>query len=443
MIAERDPYARLEACFALIEQHNPALRAVITVMASQARDAVAASAKSGGALAGTIVSLKDNIDTAGTRTTRGSGFFTGRVPNADATVVTRLRAAGAIISAKDNMHEFAFGGTSQNPHHGACRNPWNTDAIPGGSSGGSGSAVAAGFSEISLGTDTGGSIRIPAALNGVTGLRPTVGRVSNHGCMPTAARFDTIGPLARSARLVADAYEVIAGYDPRDPYSVDRPVEGWRSLHAAGLAGLRIGVPNALIDAEATPEVAALVRKAVDVLQALGAARSDVAFGDIGEVCTSFMTLVQADAAMVHRERIASEPEKFGADVLSRMRLGAAIPVVNYAAALERQQLWRHQLAGVFRNVDLLAMPTVGFGAPLASEAPDMTALTHRLTRLTAPWPYAELPCLSLPCGLTEKGLPIGLQLIGPMWSEAMLLATAIAFQDVTDHHEALPPLLR
>ncbi|WP_174247422.1 amidase, partial [Acidisphaera sp. L21] len=219
-----DAGARLDACLARIQQHNPTLRAVITVMEPQAREAVVATSKSGGALAGTIVSLKDNIDTAGTRTTRGSGFFTDRVPNADATVVSRLRASGAILSAKDNMHEFAFGGTSQNPHHGACRNPWNTDAIPGGSSGGSGSAVAAGFSEISLGTDTGGSIRIPAALNGVTGLRPTVGRVSNHGCMPTAARFDTIGPLARSARLVADAYEVIAGYDPRDPYSVDRPV---------------------------------------------------------------------------------------------------------------------------------------------------------------------------------------------------------------------------
>ncbi|WP_254070714.1 amidase family protein, partial [Acidisphaera sp. L21] len=178
-------------------------------------------------------------------------------------------------------------------------------------------------------------------------------------------------------------------------------------------------------------------------LQRLGAKRSVIELPDLNEICASFMTLVQADAAMVHRDRLEAEPEKFGADILGRLRMGAAFPVVNYAAALERQQLWRHQVGEIFRGVDLLAMPTVGFGAPLASEAPDMIALTHRLTRLTSPWPYAELPCLSLPCGLTQDGLPVGLQLVGPMWSEALLLAAAVAFQDATDHHEAVPPLLR
>jgi aspartyl-tRNA(Asn)/glutamyl-tRNA(Gln) amidotransferase subunit A len=211
--------ARLDQCLAAISRYNPQIRAVITVLEAAAREAL--DNAPAGPLGGRVVSLKDNIDTAGTRTTRGSAFFADRVPNADATVVERLRRAGAVIVAKDNLHEFAFGGTSQNPHHGFCRNPWNTAAIPGGSSGGGGAAVAAGCSEIALGTDTGGSIRIPAALNGVTGLRPTVGRVSNHGCMPTGARFDTIGPLARRAIDVADAYEVIAGYDPQDPYSED------------------------------------------------------------------------------------------------------------------------------------------------------------------------------------------------------------------------------
>jgi aspartyl-tRNA(Asn)/glutamyl-tRNA(Gln) amidotransferase subunit A len=431
---------RLDQCLAAISRYNPQIRAVITVVEAEAREAL--NTAPAGPLSGRIVSLKDNIDTAGTRTTRGSAFFAARVPNADATVVERLRRAGAVIVAKDNLHEFAFGGTSQNPHHGLCRNPWNIDAIPGGSSGGAGAAVAAGFSEIALGTDTGGSIRIPAALNGVTGLRPTVGRVSNHGCMPTGARFDTIGPLARRAIDVADAYEVIAGYDKQDPYSEDRPVEGWRSRHAAGLRGLRIGVPAALTADEATADAAGLVTRAIDVLVGLGATRRDVTVHGADEANRAFMTQVQADAAMVHRERLAQQPEKFGADVLKRLRIGASISVLDYAAAQERQQLWRHHVASLFHSVDILAMPTVGFGAPLASDAPDMMAMTHRLTRLTSLWAFALLPALSLPCGLDGSGMPIGLQLVGPPWSEATLLAAGIAFQDVTAHHLLIPPLL-
>jgi aspartyl-tRNA(Asn)/glutamyl-tRNA(Gln) amidotransferase subunit A len=431
---------RIAPCLEAQRRHNGTIRAMITPMPEQAEAALAAGVPNG-ALAGMPVSVKDNIDTAGTRTTRGSGFFADHVPDADATVVQRLRRAGAVIVGKDNMHEFAFGGTSQNPHHGLCRNPWNIDAIPGGSSGGSGAGIAAGFAEVALGSDTGGSVRIPAALNGVTGLRPTVGRVSNHGCFPVSARFDTVGPLARGAIAVADCYEVIAGYDAADPYSVDRPVEGWRSRHAAGLAGLRIGLPRALIEAEATPEVAALLAAAAEALAGLGAVVGTVVLPPLDGLNAAYMTLVQADAATVHRARLAAEPGRFGTDVAGRMAFGGAVPVQDYAQALTRQALWMRQMEGVFAGLDLLAMPTVGFGAPLASEAPDMMALTHRMTRLTAPWSFAELPGLSLPCGLTAAGLPVGLQLVGPKWSEALLLATGIAFQGVTAHHVARPPL--
>jgi aspartyl-tRNA(Asn)/glutamyl-tRNA(Gln) amidotransferase subunit A len=255
---------RFEQAAARIARHNGETRSMITPLIDIARRAVgqAEAEPFEGALAGVLVSVKDNIDTAGVRTTRGSEFFGDRIPNGDASVVERLRRAGAILIGKDNLHEFAFGATSQNPHHGLCRNPWNLNAIPGGSSGGAGASVAAGFSEVALGTDTGGSVRIPAALNGVAGLRPTVGRISNHGVMPVSEAYDTVGPLARTVRGVADAYEAIAGFDRRDAMSVDRPVEGWRSRHAAGLGGVRIGAPAALIAAQADPEVAALVEAA-------------------------------------------------------------------------------------------------------------------------------------------------------------------------------------
>jgi aspartyl-tRNA(Asn)/glutamyl-tRNA(Gln) amidotransferase subunit A len=184
------------------------------------------------------------------------------------------------------------------------------------------------------------------------------------------------------------------------------------------------------------------VARALDVLVGLGATRRDVTVHGADEANRAFMTQVQADAAMVHRERLAQQPEKFGEDVRQRLRIGGSISVLDYAAAQERQQLWRHHVGSLFRSVDILAMPTVGFAAPLASDAPDMMAMTHRLTRLTSLWAFALLPALSLPCGLDEAGMPIGLQLVGPPWSEATLLAAGIAFQDVTGHHLLLPPLL-
>jgi aspartyl-tRNA(Asn)/glutamyl-tRNA(Gln) amidotransferase subunit A len=417
---------RLDRCIDRITAYNGVLHAMITSMPEAAcRDAAERTGQ--GALTGVILSVKDNIDTAGIRTTRGSAWFGDRVPNDDATVVSRLRRSGAVIIGKDNLHEFAFGATSQNPHHGACRNPWNTDAIPGGSSGGSGVSVAAGFSEVALGTDTGGSVRIPAALNGVSGLRPTVGRVSNVGTMPVSAAFDTIGPLAQRLRDVATAYETIAGYDAR--------------LHAAGLSGIRIGVPSAVMEAEATPDVVALIRAALAVLADLGAVTSDITIGNTEAVHVAMQTCAQADAAAVHQDRFDQDPARFGADVERRLRLGRAITGTAYSAAIGQQAAWKRHMTDVFARVDLLAMPTVGFTAPLVSESPDMIAATHRLTRLCTPWSFAGLPAISVPCGFVD-GMPVGLQLVGPQWSEARLLATGIAFQEVTDHHSRMPALL-
>jgi len=434
---------RLDRCIELITTYNRVLNAMITTLPDAARREAAAlqTRPRQGALAGVILSVKDNIDTAGTRTTRGSRWFADRVPNDDAAVVSRLRRAGAVIIGKDNLHEFAFGATSQNPHHGACRNPWNTEAIPGGSSGGSGVTVASGFSEVALGTDTGGSVRIPAALNGVSGLRPTVGRVSNFGTMPLSSAFDTVGPLARRIRDVATVYETIAGYDARDPMSVDRPVESWAGLHAGGMDGIRIGVPWDVIEAEATPEVVALIRGALTVLAELGSVNRTIRIENLDAVHVAMQTCAQADAAAVHQDRFDRDPSRFGADVERRLRLGRAITGAGYAAAIGHQAGWKRQMNDVFSQVDILAMPTVGFTAPLVSEAPDMIAATHRLTRLCTPWSFAGLPAISVPCGFVD-GMPVGLQLVGPQWSEARLLATGIAFQEVTDHHGHTPTLL-
>jgi aspartyl-tRNA(Asn)/glutamyl-tRNA(Gln) amidotransferase subunit A len=433
---------RLEDCIGRIATYNDTLHAMITPLPEAAR-AVAArqqEQRAGGALAGVILSVKDNIDTADVRTTRGSKWFADRVPHHDATVVARLRRAGAVIIGKDNLHEFAFGATSQNPHHGACRNPWNINAIPGGSSGGAGVSVAAGFSEIAIGSDTGGSVRIPAALNGVSGLRPTVGRISNDGTMPVSAAFDTIGPLARRMRDVATAYEVIAGYDARDPRSIDRHVESWASLHAGGLSGMRIGVPWALAETEAIPEVVTLLRAAMAVFVHLGAVVTNAQIDSIEDVHVAMQTCAQADAAAVHQDRFERDPAMFGADVERRLRLGRAITGAAYSAAISQQAAWQRRLEDTFADADVLAMPTVGFPAPLVSDAADMIAATHRLTRLSTPWSFAALPAVSVPCGFVN-GLPIGLQLVGPPWSEARLLAAGVAFQEVTDHHHRAPKL--
>ena len=246
----RSILSRTEQCLETIERHDSRLKAFISVMADDARrrahelEARLELGDAVGALAGRVIAVKDNIDSAGQRTTLGSRFHAERIANDDAEVVRRLRRAGAVVIGKTNLHELAFGATTQNPHYGSCRNPWDPETIPGGSSGGSGVAVAADMCDAALGTDTGGSVRIPAALTGIVGLRPTVGRISNRGVEPVAPQLDTVGPMARTVVEAARLYEAIAGYDPEDELSVDRPVESWCNALPRGLGGLRIGIPG-------------------------------------------------------------------------------------------------------------------------------------------------------------------------------------------------------
>jgi aspartyl-tRNA(Asn)/glutamyl-tRNA(Gln) amidotransferase subunit A len=435
---------RTAACLDATARLNPALKGMITVNPAAMEDAAIADTNLDAGLlpaaGGIIVSVKDNIDTSGLRTTMGSSFFADHVPNADAEVVQRLRRAGCVIIGKANLHEFAFGGTTQNPHHGAARNPWNPDAIPGGSSGGSGSTVAAGMCEVSLGTDTGGSIRIPAALNGVVGLRPSVGRVPNTGSFPVSAAYDTIGPLARTVTAVAAVYEVIAGYDPADDVSVDCPVESFSSRFSRGISGLRIGIPEAWCLADIDPDIERLVRAAISVLRDLGCTVSKIDLPEAAAIQGHLLSMVQADGAAVHASRLADAPEKFGADVLERLRLGQAVTSRAYADAMRARERWLRRLDGVFSDIDVIVTPTCPTPAPFIANSARMIETTRGISRFTYAWSMAGVPALSVPCGFTGRGLPGGLQLVGPRFEEARILALGAHYQLATDFHRRRPP---
>lgn len=438
---------KIDAQLDRIERLNPRVGAIITPMPEEARatardlDANGADGVVPGVLKGMSVAIKDNIDVAGVRATAGSKFFSDRVADGDATVTRRLQEAQAVIVAKANLHEFAFGGTTQNPHYGSCRNPWNLETIPGGSSGGSGASVAAGMCDASLGTDTGGSIRIPAALNGLVGLRPTVGRVSNAGSVPVSPMFDTIGPLARTVMEAAAVYEAIAGYDPADDRSADRPVESWVTRRAGGVGGLQVGVPRGFFFHRIDADVERAVRTAITILSDLGCSVREIELPGVEAVHALMTHVLLCDAAAFHRDRLESAPDTFGPDVHERMMIGYRTRGIDHAAGLQGQARWRRQVERLFEAVDVVVTPTVGFGAPRIADSRRMIEATRDLTRLTFPWSFAQVPALSVPCGFDGEGLPIGMQLIGRPFDEAVLFALGSAYQDVTEFHHARPDL--
>ncbi len=443
------PYSilsRTEQCLEKIERYDARLRAFISVMGDDARkrahdlEARLEAGDATGPLAGRVIAIKDNIDTAGQRTTLGSRFHAERIANDDAEVVRRLRRAGAVLIGKTNLHELAFGATTQNPHYGSCRNPWQPETIPGGSSGGSAVAVAANMCDAALGTDTGGSVRIPAALTGIVGLRPTVGRISNRGIEPVAPQLDTVGPMARTVVEAARLYEAIAGYDPEDELSVDRAVESWCNALPRGLGGLRIGTPGPSFFDGIDPEVAQAAHRAAKTFADLGAQLRTVDIDEVHDLHIRLKLLVPTNVAAHHRERLANAPDTFGPDVRERMSLGLKTTGTDYADWLRLIERWCMRVRGLLESVDVILTPTVGIPAPKASSAADMISTTSQLTRLTFVWSYAGVPALSVPCGFTSAALPVGVQLVGQHWSEARLLAIGAAYQEATDFHDRRPP---
>jgi aspartyl-tRNA(Asn)/glutamyl-tRNA(Gln) amidotransferase subunit A len=439
---------RVETCAEAIRRHDGRLRAFITPTVEsaldQARgaDEVAGRGDLHGLLHGVVVALKDNIEVAGVRCTAGSAFFADHVPNRDAPVAARLRRAGAVLIGKTNLHEFAYGGTSQNEHYGRCRNAWDDTRLPGGSSGGSGVAVAAGMCDVALGTDTGGSIRMPAALNGICGLRPSAGAVPNRGSFPVSPPYDTIGPMARRVIDVARAHAVIAGPDASDPTSAPEAPPDVLGRLADGIEGLRILMPTRFFAAEAEPEVAAAVRQGAEVLARLGAhvEEGDLPGADAAQA--HLMPIIYADAAAYHRERLEREPGRFGRDVRARLQPGLDLRAVDYAASLRWLEGWRRQVAQLFQErCDLVLTPTMPCTAPPIEPDHDVIAVSTRLSRFTWLWPAAGVPALSVPCGFDAHGLPIGMQLAGPRWSEPLLLRAGHAYQAATAWHLRRPAL--
>ncbi|MBM3510667.1 MAG: amidase [Alphaproteobacteria bacterium] len=435
-------------CLENIRRHDGLLKAMITVLEEDALreaaalDEAASGGDTRGLLHGMPVTLKDVIDTAGVRTTSGSKFFEHHVPAVDAEVVRRLKANGAVIIGKVNLHEFAYGGTTQNPFYGRCRNPWNPDCIPGGSSGGSGAAAAAEMCIASLGTDTGGSGRIPGALNGIAALRPTVGRISNRGVTPVSQPFDTLSPMAYRVTDVARVFAAIAGYDPSDPISVDRSVENFLPGLGEGIGGVRIGLPRAFFFEEVEADVLAPARAAIDVLERLGAQVVAIDVPGAAEAKDQFEKIFHTDCADFHRQRFATEREKFGKDTAERLAMGTERKGIDYAAGMRWMEAWRRRLALVFGEVDIVASPATPVAAPPIAESEQTTAVTRRLTRFCYPWSIAGTPVLVVPCGFNRAGLPVGLSLAAAWWQEPLLFRVGVAYQAATDWHTRRPPLL-
>jgi aspartyl-tRNA(Asn)/glutamyl-tRNA(Gln) amidotransferase subunit A len=432
----------VRACLDRITRHDRELGAFITLTADSAldeakrADADLANGVDRGPLHGIPIALKDLYDTAGVRTTAGSRIFAERVPERDSAVVEKLRAAGAVILGKLNLHEWALGVTNQNPHFGPACNPWDVSRIPGGSSGGSAIAVASGFCYGSPGSDTGGSIRIPASLCGVAGLKPTYGRVSLRGVIPLAWTLDHSGPLARTVGDLAIALNAIAGHDPLDPASVDVATEDYTAGIEDGAKDVRVIVATNFFD-DVDVEVDAAVREAARVLASLGASLSERALPRV-DLLTAQRAILLTDAAAYHREHLRERAADIGADVLTRLRTGQTFTGTDYAQARRDRDELRREWLAVLREQDIILSPTTPTTAP-ARDGQDAVAAAQRLTANTAPFNLTGLPAISIPCGFTKAGLPIGLQLAAGPWREALLLRVARAYERATPWHERLP----
>jgi aspartyl-tRNA(Asn)/glutamyl-tRNA(Gln) amidotransferase subunit A len=410
-------------------------------LAAAAADQAARAGRSLGLLHGIPIAVKDNIDTAGLRTTYGSKFFAQHVPSEDAEVVRRLRGAGAVIVGKANLHEFAFGIRSTSALTGQVRNPWDTTRIPGGSSGGSAVAVSTGMADMALGTDTGASVRIPAALTGITGLRPTPGRVSNRGSFPVSPPHDVVGPMARSVEDVALLFAVIAGYDARDPDSSDREITNFLPQLNRGIKGMRIGRPRNHYFEKASEPVGAALEQALQTLSGLGAIIVDVDLPGAADVVDWFAVMLICDARDVHANRLEDD-DQWHPQTIERLRVGARYTGTDYAHAMRVREQWRDTLDRVFREVDLIVSPTSPTVAPSIDDARSLFEASRVLSQNAVLGSCGGIPGLSLPCGFCA-GLPVGLQLEAARWNEPLVLRAGWAFQSVTHWHEQRPPLPR
>ncbi len=435
------PVELTQAHLVRISQLDQRLNAFITLTPElalqQARQAEAEIQQGNyrGKLHGIPLAIKDLYETEGIRTTAGSTFFADYIPEADAAVVQKLKDAGGILLGKLNMHEIALGVTNENPHYGDCCNPWDLERITGGSSGGNAAALAAGLCMGAMGSDTGGSIRIPSSLCGVVGLKPTYGRISLRGVIPLSWNLDHAGPMGRCVQDVAILLQSVAGYDPQDAWSIDIAVGDYLGLPEEGMKGWRVALAanDYFTDAEIVDgEVREAVCQAARVFEDLGAVVEEVSFPNVREAAMANGLMTPSDAAAFHHQRLAENPQGFGADVLKRLQLGAAYSSTEYIQARRMQTILTCQFTEFFNEYDLLLTPTTPITAPRRGSA-DPFDRARLLTRFTAPFNLTGFPALSVPCGWSSEKLPIGLQIVGKRWAEAKILAAGRLYEEARD----------
>jgi aspartyl-tRNA(Asn)/glutamyl-tRNA(Gln) amidotransferase subunit A len=439
-----------QSCLDRIAQWQPRLNAFMAIeteaalAGADAADAALAKGNAHGALHGVPLAHKDMYYETGKVVTCGSRIRRDFVATVTSTALQRLKDAGAIRLGSLQMAEFAYGPTGHNSHYGAVHNPWNVDHITGGSSSGSGSAVAARLTFAALGSDTGGSIRMPAHFCGVTGLKTTSGRISRAGAMPLSQSLDTVGPLARSAEDCALLLGLMAGADPQDPTAVTGPVPDYTAATRGGIKGLRIGVPTAFYVDDLDPEVARILEATIVVLKNEGANIVQVELPDQRQLAAACQLVLAVEAAAFHKRWLIERPQDYGPQVLMRLQNGLAIPGVSYLEAMR----WRGPALAAHNaavaGVDAVIAPVAPVAAPTIAESDvgnslEAEAVIQRLTRFTRPINYLGLPSLALPTGFTHGGLPVAMQLIGCSFDEAMLLRIGAAFQRATDFHARVP----
>jgi aspartyl-tRNA(Asn)/glutamyl-tRNA(Gln) amidotransferase subunit A len=450
---EVSPAELLESSLQAIGQHNSTLRAFISVNEESAKKAAAAAElmlSAGydlGPLHGIPLGIKDNIGIRGERTTAGSRILEDWHPDKDATVIAKLKQAGAVFVGKTNMHEFAWGGTSANPHYGHVRNPWDTGKFPAGSSGGSGAAVAAGLCYGALGTDTGGSIRLPSAINGVVGLRPTYGRVSNSGIVPLAWTMDTAGPMTRTVEDCALVFNAIAGSDPTDPATASVPVDDYLSRMNVGVRGLRIGIVPRYFFSHIQSDVKRAVEQALKTFEELGAHLVEVDVKHIEGNISAQLTIESAEPSTYHQKSLRERPGDFGEDVRTLLEVGEMLLATHYLQAQRYRSVLRNEFLEAFKRVDVFICPTLPFTATALGETSvviengveeDMLSAIMQFTGVAS---LTGLPSLNVPCGFDSGGLPVGMQIIGAPFTESHLFSVGHAFQCATDFHTRRPDL--
>ena len=454
MIRDREvsPVEVVEAHLARIDALEPTLNSFITLLPGEAMAAARQAEQEiqagryRGPLHGIPLGLKDLYYVGGVRNTSGSRLFDDFIPDFDCTIAARFKEAGTILLGKLNMHQLAFGPTGENPDHGHMHNPWNPELITGGSSGGSGSAAASGQCTLTMGSDTGGSIRIPSALCGLAGLKPTYGRLSRYGLNALSWSLDHPGPMTRTVEDCALVMNAVAGYDPNDPASADVPVPDYTRALTGDIRGLRVGVPREYFEVPIDPQVEQAARRAIDLLGELGATVTEVSWPMFHDCWAISTTILTSEATAYHSKLVRTHGSQLYPPVRLRIEAGLFISAADYLQAQRARNLFIHQSRDLFKEVDILAGPMEPITAPrlLDTEVKvgdTMVGSIPALTQYNRPFNLNGFPAITVPCGFSDDGLPIGLQLAGRPFDEETVLRVGHAYEQATEWHNRRPPL--